>query len=79
MIDIEKLINLKKKNDIVLKSLYIFIIISCFVICINLLVYIEVFPFIVLILLALLIILYLYAKKINIELKKMHNEVIRNE
>lgn len=71
MNDIEKLNNLKKKNDILLKSLYIFIIISFFVICIILLVNIKIFPFIPLVLLASSIILYLYAKKINIEVKKI--------
>lgn len=71
MINIEKLNNLKKKNDILLKSLYIFIIISFFVTCIILLVNIKIFPFIPLVLFASSIILYLYAKKINIEVKKI--------
>ena len=78
MIDIEKLINLKKKNDILRKAICIFIIISIFVICISLLANIELFPFIMILPVS-SIILYLYAKKINIEVKKMHNEIVKNE
>ena len=76
MINIEKLTNLKKKNDIVIKSLYIFIVVSCFLICTHLLMNIEIFTFITQILLVVSLILFLYAKKINIEVKKIHNELI---
>jgi len=79
MINIEKLINLKKKNDTLRKAVCIFIIISIFVICISLLVDIEISPFIMIFLPIPSLILYLYAKKINIEVKKMHNEIIGNE
>jgi len=78
MFDIENFNNLKKKNDLLIKLLYIFIITSCFLICIHLIMNIEIFLFITQILLAVSIILFLYAKKINIEVKKMYDEVIRN-
>ena len=78
MFDIENFYNLKKKNDLLIKLLYIFIITSCFLICIHLIMNIEIFLFITQILLAVSIILFLYAKKINIEVKKMYDEVIRN-
>jgi len=77
MIDIKKLINFQKKNDILRKSIYVFIIISIFVICIGS-VNIEFFPFI-LILPVTSTILYLYAKKINIKINKMYNEIVKNE
>jgi len=78
MFDIENFNNLKKKNDLLIKLLYIFIITSCFLICIHLIMNIEIFLFITQILLAVSIILFLYSKKINIEVKKMYDEVIRN-
>ena len=78
-IDTKKLANLKKKNDLVRKLLYIFIITACFVTCITLLVNREMFPFISLILFASSIILYLCSKKINIDIKKMCDEVIGNQ
>jgi len=77
MFDIERLTKLKKKNDLLIKLLYIFIITSCFLICIHLIMNIEIFLFITQILLAVSIILFLYAKKINIEVKKMYDESVK--
>jgi len=77
MFDIENFNNLKKKNDLLIKLLCIFIITSCFLICIHLIMNIEIFLFITQILLAVSIILFLYAKKINIEVKKMYDESVK--
>ena len=77
MFDIERLTKLKKKNDLLIKLLCIFIITSCFLICIHLIMNIEIFLFITQILLAVSIILFLYAKKINIEVKKMYDESVK--
>ena len=76
MLDIKNLSKLKKKNDIVIKSLYVFIVVSFFLILVHLLIHIEFFLFITQILLVVSLILFLYAKKINIEVNKMCNEVI---
>jgi len=75
MFDIEKLNNLKKKNDLLIKSLCVYVIISILAICFGIL-YREIFSFITISLLITSVIFFLIAKKINIEVKKMCDEVI---
>lgn len=78
MFDPKRLIKLKKRNDILKKSLYIYVIISIIAICFGF-IYKEIFSFITISLLITSAILFLIAKKINIEVNKMCDDVIKNE